>query len=66
MNLLGRLVLILVPLTAPPPPEDGACEYNSRGEAMRITPAVFTTYDKLKNDEDAPHLSWRPLHVEVR
>ena len=62
----GKTQTRTVPLEVAPPAENGDCEYNSRGEALRITPAIFKTYDKLKNEADAPHLSWRPLHVEVR
>ena len=62
----GKTQTRTVPLEAAPPAENGACEYNSHAEALRITPAIFKTYDKLKNEDTAPRLTWRPLHVEAR
>ncbi len=62
----GKAAKRFVPLEAAPPPEAGACEYNSLKEAIAVTPAVFRNYDRLKNESDAPRLSWHSLHVEVR
>ena len=55
-----------VTLDAAPPPEAGACEYNSLKEALAVTPAALRNYDRIRNVPDAPALEWRPLHMTVK
>ena len=62
----GKAVGQPIKLEPAPPPEMGACEYNSLKEAMAVTPAVLRNYDLIKNETDAPHLRWQSVHVEVK
>ena len=62
----GKPVGKPVKLEQAPPPEAGDCEFNSLKEAMAVTPAVLRDYDLIKNEADAPHLSWQSVHVEVK